>query len=48
MANWGGMGISRLIDVFLTTKNNNDDDKIKTSRFTYIGNPIFKGEINNR
>ena len=42
------MVISRLIDVFLTTKNNNDDDKIKTSRFTYIGNPIFKGEINNR
>ena len=48
IANWGGMVISRLIDVFLTTKNNNNEDKIKTSRFTYIGNPIFKGEINNR
>ena len=42
------MVISRLIDVFLRTKKNDDDDKVKTSRFTYIGNPIFKGEINNR
>ena len=48
IANWGGMVISRLIDVFLRTKKNDDDDKVKTSRFTYIGNPIFKGEINNR
>ena len=48
IANWGGMVISRLIDVFLRTKKNDDDGKVKTSRFTYIGNPIFKGEINNR
>ena len=24
------------------------NNKVKTSRFTYIGNPIFKGEIKNR
>lgn len=47
IANWGGMVISKLIDVFLRTKKN-DDGKVKTSRFIYIGNPIFKGEINNR
>ena len=47
IANWGGMIISKLIDVILRTKNN-DDDKIKTSRFIYIGKPIFKGEIKNK
>jgi hypothetical protein len=48
IANWGGMVISRLIDIVLRTKNNNDNNKIKTSRFIYVGKPIFKGEIKNR
>jgi hypothetical protein len=47
IANWGGMIISKLIDVILRT-DNNDDDKIKTSRFIYVGKPIFKGEIKNK
>ena len=47
IANWGGMIISKLIDVTLRTKNNNDD-KIKTSRFIYVGKPIFKGEIKDK
>lgn len=41
------MSISRLIDVILRKKNS-DDDKIKTSRFIYVGEPIFKGEIKNK
>ena len=48
IANWGGMVISKLIDIVLRTNNNNDNDKIKTSRFIYVGKPIFKGEIKNR
>ena len=48
IANWGGMIISKLIDVILRTKNNDDDKKIKTSRFIYVGKPIFKGEIKNK
>jgi hypothetical protein len=48
IANWGGMIISKLIDIILGKKNNNDDDKIKTSRFIYVGKPIFKGEIKNK
>jgi hypothetical protein len=48
IANWGGMIISKLIDIVLRTKNNNDNDKIKTSRFIYVGKPIFKGEIKNK
>ena len=48
IANWGGMVISKLIDIVLRTKNNNDNNKIKTSRFIYVGKPIFKGEIKNR
>jgi len=48
IANWGGMVILRLIDIVLRTKNNNDNNKIKTSRFIYVGKPIFKGEIKNR
>ena len=47
IANWGGMIISKLIDVILRTKNN-DDDRIKTSRFIYVGKPIFKGEIKDK
>lgn len=45
--NSGGLFISKLIDTILRTKNN-DDDRIKTSRFIYVGKPIFKGEINNK
>ncbi len=41
------MSISRLIDVILR-KRDTDDDKIKTSRFVYIGESIFKGEIKNK
>ena len=41
------MSISRLIDVILRKKDSNDD-KIKTSRFVYIGESIFKGEIKNK
>ena len=41
------MSISRLIDVILRKKDT-DDDKIKTSRFVYIGESIFKGEIKNK
>jgi len=48
IANWGGMIISKLIDIVLRTKNNNDNNKIKTSRFIYVGKPIFKGEIKNK
>ena len=40
------MSISRLIDIILRKKDT-DDDKIKTSRFVYIGEPIFVGEIKN-
>ncbi len=47
IANWCGMIISKLIDIILRTKNN-DDDKIKTSRFIYVGKPIFKGEIKDK
>jgi hypothetical protein len=47
IANWGGMIISKLIDIILGKKNNNDN-KIKTSRFIYVGKPIFKGEIKNK
>jgi hypothetical protein len=43
-----GRLISKLIDIILRTKNNDDDNKIKTSRFIYIGKMIFKGTINNR
>jgi hypothetical protein len=42
-----GTSISRLIDVILRKKDT-DDDKIKTSRFVYIGEPIFKGKIKNK
>lgn len=45
--NWGGMIISNLLAIILGKKNNNDD-KIKTSRFVYVGKPIFKGEIKNK
>ena len=41
------MSTSRLIDIVLRKKDN-DDDKIKTSRFIYIGKSIFKGEIKNK
>jgi hypothetical protein len=41
------MSISRLIDIILRKKHI-DDDKIKTSRFVYIGKPIFEGEIKNK
>ncbi|MDN5846407.1 MAG: hypothetical protein L0H53_09055 [Candidatus Nitrosocosmicus sp.] len=41
------MSISRLIDIILRKKDT-DDDKIKTSRFVYIGEPIFEGEIKNK
>lgn len=47
IANWGGMIISKLIDIILGKKNNNGN-KIKTSRFIYVGKPIFKGEIKNK
>ena len=42
-----GMSISRLINIILRKKDT-DDDKIRTSRFVYIGEPIFKGEIKNK
>ena len=41
------MSISRLIDVILRKKDT-DDYKIKISRFVYIGESIFKGEIKNK
>src|SRR5690349_24710173 len=41
------MSISKLIDIILRIKEN-DDDKIKTSRFVYIGDSIFEGEIKNK
>ncbi len=41
------MSISRLINIILRKKDT-DDDKIRTSRFVYIGEPIFKGEIKNK
>ena len=40
------MTISRLIDIFLRKKHT-DDDKIKTSRFVYIGESTFEGGIKN-
>lgn len=46
IANWCAMVISEFIDIILRKRNNNDN-KIKTSRFIYIGKPIFKGEIKN-
>jgi hypothetical protein len=41
------MSISKLIDIILTKKNT-DDDSIKISRFIYIGDSIFEGEIKNK
>jgi hypothetical protein len=41
------MSISTLIDIILRKKDN-DDDKIKSSRFVYIGDYIFEGEIKNK
>jgi len=41
------MTISRLSDIFLRKKRA-DDDKIKTSRFVYIGKSTFEGEIKNK
>lgn len=41
------MFISKLMDIFLKTTKNENDGKM-TSRFIYLGKPIFKGEIKNR
>jgi hypothetical protein len=46
VSNWGLWGISKLMDIILRTKNENNG--IKTSRFIHTGKPIFKGEINDR
>jgi hypothetical protein len=47
IANEGLMIISKLIDMVLMTKKN-ENNGIRTSRFIYIGKPIFKGEIDSR
>ncbi|HEY0579266.1 MAG TPA: hypothetical protein VGC75_01040, partial [Candidatus Nitrosocosmicus sp.] len=47
IANEGLMIISKLIDSVLMTKKN-ENNGIRTSRFIYIGKPIFKGEIDSR
>ncbi len=44
MANTILMFISKLMDIFLKTTKNDNDRKM-TSRFIYLGKPIFKGEI---
>lgn len=41
------MIISKVIDVIARAPTH-EEDKIKTSRFRYIGKPIFKGEIEDR
>lgn len=48
IANRIGMSFSRLIDFILRKENNHDDDKIKSSRFIFIGESIFKGELKNK
>jgi hypothetical protein len=47
LANTGLIIISKVIDVTARTPTN-ENDGIRTSRFIYIGKPIFKGEIKNR
>jgi hypothetical protein len=44
IANGGLMLFSKLLDVFLKTKTN-DNNEIEIGRFKHIGKPIFEGEI---